>query len=170
MENGQELLRGVKLYTEREFDGVTPEQREIHQETIIRKILENAKEGVTAPQVLKLVPYLKSTKTVQKYLEKYVNTNFAYKKIIGKTHVFYQNGRLLHQVIEENIPIGDKTYSFFHIKNPSGDFIAIQEKKRNELDALVISGGIIIDKKDFSKFYEYIKAVENKMKNGDGEA
>ncbi len=164
-ETDTELLRDVRLYTESEFEGLTADQREIHQETVIKKILENANEGVTVPMIMKLIPYIEGDKTVRKYLEKFVNTNYGYKKIIGKTHIYFANGRLLHQVLEENIPIGDKTYSFFHIKNPNGDFISIEEKKRNELDAVVISGGIIVDMKDFSRFSEHIRNIENKIKH-----
>ena len=73
---------------------------------------------------------------------------------------------LLHDVLEENVPIGKKVYSFIHLKNPEGEFIAIQEKKRNELNALTLSGGIIINKEAFPSFVEHINHINKKMNGG----
>jgi len=41
------LMKGIKIYTEKEFDGLSPDQRERHYETVIRKMLENYGEGLT---------------------------------------------------------------------------------------------------------------------------
>ena len=159
----EELTKGVKLYSEKEFEGLSQEQKERHYETVIRKILENANDGITITKIQEVVSYFSSDKAVQRYLDKYINTNFAYKKLIGRTYIYFHNGRLLHETLKEDINIGRKIYSFYHIKNPDGDFIFIQEKKKNELNAVTISGGIIIDKDNFGEFIEHLNEIKKKV-------
>jgi hypothetical protein len=161
MDNAR-LLKGVKLYSEKEFEGLSPEQREQHLENSIRKILLNAADGVTVSHIASLIPYA-SGKTIQRYLDKLINTNFGYKKLIGNTFIYYHNGRLMHEAIKENIPIGNKSYSFYYIKNPEGDYVFIQEKKRNELNAVTISGGVIVEKQQFAEFLEHLNDINNKL-------
>lgn len=153
------LLKGIRLYSKKEFEGLSDEQKDKHRGHVINKISENATEGISAPEISRLVDYLGTKKTIQRYLDKLVNTNVSYKKIKGNTIIYYHNGRLLHQVLEENIPIGKKIYSFIHMKNPDGEFISIQEKKKNEYDTLILSGGIIIDKDAFPNFIEHIQNI-----------
>lgn len=163
MDNENELLKGIKTYTDKEFEGLSQEQKERHYETIIRKMLENSKEGITISIVIKLIPYFNSQKTVQRYLDKFVNTNFAYKKLVGNTYVYYHNGRLLHEALNENVQIGNKTYSFYHIKNLDGEFVFIQEKKKTELNSITISGGILIDIRYFDEFLDQLQSVSKKI-------
>ena len=160
------LLRGIRLYSSKEYEGLSNDQREKHREHVLRNILLNAKEGVTVPEIVEIIPHLGTKKTIQRYFDKLVNINFGYTKAIGNSIVYFPNGRLLHQVLEENVPIGKKVYSFIHMKNPDGEFIAIQEKKKNELEALVLSGGIIIDKDSFPLFLEHVQAIQKKVKQG----
>src|SRR3989344_7158628 len=148
---GTDITKGIKLYTKEEFLGLSSAQRVRHCETIIRKMLENSDEGITIPQIQNLVPYFSSDKSIQRYLDKFINTNFAYKKLIGRTYLYFHNGKLLHEALKEDVKIGNKIYSFYHIKNPEGEFIFIQEKNRNELNAITISGGIVIEKKSFNE-------------------
>ncbi len=157
------LMAGIKTYTKREFDGLSQEQKVRHYETIIRKILENSEEGITISKIQELIPYSNSDKTIQRYLDKFINTNFAYKKLIGRTYLYFHNGRLLHEALKENIAIGKKIYSFYHIKNPEGEFIFIQEKNKNELNALTISGGIIIETKNFEEFVQHLQEINKKV-------
>lgn len=160
------FLKGIRLYSPKEYAGLSNEQKEKHREHVLRNILLNAKEGVTVPQIVDLLPHLGTKKTIQKYLDKLVNINFGYNKLIGNTLVYFPNGRLLHEVLEENVPIGKKVYSFIYMKNPDGEFIAVQEKKKNELDALILSGGIIIDKDSFPNFLEHIQSINKRINKG----
>jgi len=162
----REILKEIRLYSEKEFEGLTQYQQGKHREHIIKQILENSKEGTTVQTIKSLVPYLGNEKTIRAYLDKYVNINLGYEKSFGRVTVYYPNGRLLHDVLEENVPIGKKVYSFIHLKNPEGEFIAIQEKKRNELNALTLSGGIIINKEAFPSFVEHINHINKKMNGG----
>ena len=163
----QGIIKGIKLYAQKEFGGLSQEQKERHCETVIRKILENSNDGVTITKIQEAVPYFSSDKTIQRYLDKYINTNFAYKKLIGRTYIYFHNGRLLHEALKEDIAVGNKLYSFFHIKNPDGEFVFIQEKKKSELNAITISGGIIIEKSYFSEFIEHLNEINGKI-NKDG--
>lgn len=161
-----ESLQGIRLYSEKEFEGLTQYQQEKHREHVIRQILQKSKEGITVPTIKRIVPYLGNEKTIRTYLEKYVNTNLGYSKAFGRVTIYYPNGRLLHEVLEENVPIGKKVYSFIHMQNPEGEFISIQEKKRNELNALTVSGGIIINKEAFPLFVEHINSINRKISGG----
>ena len=153
------LLKEVRLYSEKEFNGLSYEQQEKHREHVIKKILDNANEGITAPEISRLIEYLGTPKTIQRYLDKFDNINLLYKKIKGNTYVYFKNGRLLHQILEENVPIGKKIYSFIFMKNPDGEFVSIQEKKKNEYDVLILSGGIIVEKESFGQFLEHLENI-----------
>ena len=48
-----------------------------------------------------------------------------------------------------------------------GEFVFIQEKKKSELNAITISGGIIIEKRYFSEFIEHLNEINGKI-NKDG--
>ncbi len=157
------LLGGIKLYTEKEFEGLSQSQKEKHGEYVIKHILENAKESIIISQIKESVQYL-NEKTIQRYLDKLVNTNVAYKKLIGRTYVYYLNGRLLHESLKEDMQAGDKLYSFFHIKNPDGEFIFIQEKKRGEFKDFSITGGILIKADYFDNLLEHLIEVNKKIK------
>jgi hypothetical protein len=157
------LLGGIKLYTEKEFEGLSQSQKEKHGEYVIKHILENAKESLIISQIKESVPYL-NEKTIQRYLDKLVNTNVAYKKLIGRTYVYYLNGRLLHESLKEDMQAGDKLYSFFHIKNPDGEFIFIQEKKKGEFKDFSITGGILIKADYFDNLLEHLTEVNKKIK------
>ena len=160
------LLKGIKLYSEKEYQGLSQEQQEKYKDHVIKNILLNAKEGITVSEILSLVEYLGSKKTIQVYLERLVNTNVGYKKEIGNAYIYFPNGRLMHEVLEENVPIGKKEYSFIHLKNPEGEFISIQEKKRDDLNSLSLTGGIIISKDDFPIFMEHVQNIK-KIIGGD---
>lgn len=157
------LLGGIKLYTEKEFEGLSQNQKEKHGEYVIKHILENAKESIIISQIKESVPYL-NEKTIQRYLDKLVNTNVAYKKLVGRTYIYYLNGRLLHESLKEDMQAGDKLYSFFHIKNPDGEFIFIQEKKRGEFKDFSITGGILIKADYFDNLLEHLIEVNKKIK------
>ena len=157
------LLGGIKLYTEKEFEGLSHSQKEKHGEYVIKHILENAKESIIISQIKESVQYL-NEKTIQRYLDKLVNTNVAYKKLIGRTYVYYLNGRLLHESLKEDMQAGDKLYSFFHIKNPDGEFIFIQEKKKGEFKDFSITGGILIKADYFDNLLEHLIEVNKKIK------
>jgi len=157
------LLGGIKLYTEKEFEGLSQSQKEKHGEYVIKHILENAKESLIISQIKESVPYL-NEKTIQRYLDKLVNTNVAYKKLIGRTYVYYLNGRLLHESLKEDMQAGDKLYSFFYIKNPDGEFIFIQEKKKGEFKDFSITGGILIKADYFDNLLENLTEVNKRIK------
>lgn len=157
------LLDGIKLYTEKEFEGLSQSQKEKHGEYVIKHILENAKESLIISQIKESVPYL-NEKTIQRYLDKLVNTNVAYKKLIGRTYIYYLNGRLLHESLKEDMQAGDKLYSFFHIKNPDGEFVFIQEKKKGDFKDFSITGGILIKADYFDNLLEHLIEVNKKIK------
>jgi len=159
------ILNGAKLYTQKEFDGLSTNQREKHCEYLMKKILENAKEGVIISQIKESVSYLKNEKTIQRYLDKLVNTNVAYKKLIGRTYLYYLNGRLLHESLKEDMQAGDKIYSFYHIKNPDGEFVFIQEKKKGEFKDVSVTGGILVKFEYFENLMEHLSAINKKIKN-----
>ncbi|MEK6884731.1 MAG: hypothetical protein AABY22_34180 [Nanoarchaeota archaeon] len=158
------MLGNIKLYTEKEFNGLSQSQKEKHCEYVIKRILENAKDGVIISQIKELIPYL-NEKTIQRHLDKLVNTNVSYKKLIGRAYLYYLNGRLLHQSLKEDMQAGDKLYSFYHIKNPDGEFIFIQEKKRGDFRDFSTTGGILIKADYFDNLLEHLAEVNKKIKS-----
>lgn len=159
------ILDRIKLYTQKEFDGLSISQREKHCEYLIRRILENSGEGVLISQIKEAVQYLKNEKTIQRYLDKLVNTNTAYKKQVGRAYLYYLNGRLLHESLKEDMQAGDKLYSFYYIKNPDGEFVFIQEKKKGEFKDVSVSGGILVKSDYFDNLIEHLSAINKKIKN-----
>lgn len=162
------ILKGIKLYSNKEeFESLPLDQKQRHYETVIRKMLENDLDGTTTSTILNLIPYF-NEKTIQKYLDKLVNTNFAYKKLVGRTYVYFHNGRLAHEVLSRDLIIGKKTYSFYYIHNPEERAIFIEEKKKDELGALSISGGIMVKTASFSEFIEKLKEIFTEIKTKEG--
>jgi len=161
------LLKGTKLYGEKEFDGLSQTQKEKHCEYIIRKMLENSTDGLIVSQVKNLIPYMKNDRTIQRYLDKLINTNIAYKKLRGRTYIYQLNGKLLHDTLKEDVPAGDKLYSFYHIKNPDGEFIFIQEKKKGEFKDVSVTGGILIKFQYLQTLIENLIEINKKVINSD---
>ena len=158
------VLMGIKIYAEKEFEGLSQSQKEKHYDYVVKKVLENAKEGIIISQIKEAIPYL-NDKAIQRYLDKLVNTNVAYKKLIGRTYIYYLNGRLLHESLKEDMQAGDKLYSFYHIKNPDGEFVFIQEKKRGEFRDFSITGGILIKVDYFDNLLDSLLVINKKIKS-----
>jgi hypothetical protein len=156
------LLENVKMYTKEEFSQLSTEKRERYVNSIIRKILQNAKNGISVTQLKKMTGF--DRKTVEKHLGTLMAMNFGYKVSFGRVNVYYPNGRIMHPLLEENISMGDKIYSFYLLKNPYGEFIFIQEKKKTELNAIVPSGGLMINQAILPEFIECLQNSSKKIK------
>ncbi len=163
------LMKNIRMYTKKEYEGLSQEQKDRHCVNVVKNILDNSKEGITISLIEQLIPYL-GKKKIERVLDKLINTNYGYKKLYGRTYAYYPNGKLMHEKIKkENIPIGNKLYSFYHLENNEGNFVFIQEKSKNELNAVDISGGLLIDAKQFDSFLEQIKDFKNKVNGNKGE-
>ena len=114
------------------------------------------------------MPIIKSAKKKMRQDKKRTMQNkryeLAYKKLIGKAYLYYLNGRLLHESLKEDMQAGDKIYSFYHIKNPDGEFVFIQEKKKGEFRDVSVTGGILVKFEYFENLMEHLSAINKKIK------
>ncbi len=164
----ESVLRGIKMYSEEEFEKLPLDQKQRHYEAVIRKLVENSHDGATISMTLSLIPYF-NEKTVQKYLDKLVNTNFAYKKPIGRTNIYFRNGRLLHHALSRDLVTKKKTYSFYYIKNPEERAVFIEEKKIDNLGMVTVSGGVMIATDIFDELIGRLKQVSSEIKEKEKE-
>jgi len=154
---------GVMRFSEDEYKRLSASAQGKHINRVIRDMLKNSKNGLTVPQIHKLTQHSKDA--IEKHLTELVATNFAYKVTFGRTNVYYANGKTLHSFLEKDMSLGDKHFSFHFIKNPSGEFIYIQEKKKDSIGALSPSGGLLIKEDLFPLFINLLQDVNNELLN-----
>ena len=153
-------MHGIKSLTKEEYSQLSPKNQERHISRIIREILQKHKNGITISQIHQLTGFSKTT--IEKHLNELIAMNMCYKIAFGRTNAYYPNARTLHPLLEQNIPLGDKVYSVYSLENPNGRFIFIQEKKRDELNALIPSGGLLFKE---SFFVDFIKLLNKAKKS-----
>ena len=151
------------ILDEEKFKGMSAKDKKSYVRTILKKILELNPNGVTISQIHNALPYI-SKANIWHHLETMVATREAYSLEFGKTTVYYPNGRMVHPLSEEDIKVGDKFYAFFLVRNNFGDFIYIQEKKKDKLGLSEICGGLIVPLKNCEDFIEILIEIK---KQGD---
>ena len=142
---------------DRNYRKMKPEERELFVERTIKSILDKSKFGISIADIEKIPDYNFNRKTISKYLEKLEALNEAYSKKVGNVVLYYPNHKSPHFSIEKEQRIGNKKYRIVLIENPLGEFIQLQEIEEDKLYGDKTSGGILIQKKDFDKFIDFIK-------------
>ncbi|MGH2638516.1 MAG: hypothetical protein ACRDF4_04440 [Rhabdochlamydiaceae bacterium] len=137
----------------------TQEKERYARETIKEAVNLNA-DGVTVPQLSKVLPF--DARTIAKHLEVLTHTNDVYTIPIGSTILYLPNGRLMHAVPLDPLAIKDRVYQANVLQNRLGQFVFIQEKKKTDYSEEA-TGGMMISLASFDTFVKYLQAVAEKI-------
>ena len=148
-----QLLR----YTKEDLENLAPNKRSEYARLVIHSILENNKQGMTPSDVVKATGL--DERTVRNHLEFLSAVREAYKKEYNtRLTVYFPNGRLLHPYRDVQTSLGESHYSFKEIENSFGEWIYVQEKKKDPISsATKLLGGIMIPKEHAMDFVEALR-------------
>lgn len=158
-------IKVPNVLTKTELLKLPPQERELYVREILRQTLNlNSVNGVTISTLTKNLPF--DPRTLEKHLSILTYTNEVYAVNIGPTALYLPNSRAMHSITQKTLNINGREYSIYELENRLGQFIFIQEKKKqgytNE-----IRGGILIPKAGFAQFINYLKETANGLQKGD---
>lgn len=140
-----------KMLSGEEIRSLKPKDREEYIGSVVLDILKTSPRGVTVPEVCEKTGFYRDT--VSKQLERLVSTREAYKVVRGGLTVYHKNGKVVHECDTKNTLMdANRFYSFYRLRNEEGNFIYVQEKEIDDLRAVRVMGGIMINEKFFLKF------------------
>ena len=113
-------------------------KEEVLKENLLACLRKNPK-GLTTTEIQKETKI--SRKTLEKHLQILVYENEIYMKQFGPTRVYYPNHRV-HYVDFEKMSFGNRTYWFDIMENEYGNFLLIQEKRKN--NGWITQGSVLI--------------------------
>jgi hypothetical protein len=97
-------------------------------------------------------------KTIGQHLDFLVAVREAYKEVIPpRTAKYYPNGKLVHGFGETSARIGNAVFTFRRLVNQFGDFVYVQEKKRDARNLLTVAGGILVSADGIDNFIAHLK-------------
>jgi len=135
-------------------------QREHYVKDIIRRTIRENEEGVTVRMLVERLPFDK--RTIAKYLSIMRYTNEVYTRTIGNTVLYFPNTRLIHPQFESTFMLTDKELKVSLIKNRLGEFVFIQERRKDRYKE-DIGAALIIPKATFREFVRFLREVSNKI-------
>jgi len=155
-----ELKKPRNLFNLREYRKLSPQKREAYLHNTIKEIIELNQNGISIADIIGITQFF-SRKAIEKHLERLLATNEIYTKQIGKTLVFYPNGRLVHGKLQKELKLDENTVLKFQIvDNPFGEFLFFHQVNRTELGEL-IKGGLLIPKNKIKELKEFIDSINN---------
>lgn len=150
------------MLDEEAYNNLPIKDKSIYMEKTLQEILSlNKDTGVSISQILEETYF--NRKSVSKYLEKLVARRVAYKIQQGVSIIYNLNGRLIHQLFQKNVPVGDRDYSFKALFDGKQISIFIQEIKKNELGIIEEGGGILVPLKSIKEFADYVFKVDKEV-------
>ena len=158
IEGAEDFKKQFKL---KEYEKLSPEDKNQFIRTALTKILKANPRGLTVNQVGQILPF--DPKTLAKHLEYLTAIREAYSITIGKTNVYYPNGKLEHYSNFENVELGARAYTFFGLSNFFGEYIYVQEKERDVHNTYKVSGGLMIEKDRLKDFIQSLLSFEAKV-------
>jgi hypothetical protein len=152
-----------------EYMKLSPQKREAYVHNTIKEIVEMNESGISISDIEAVTKFF-SRKAIEKHLEILVATNEVYTKHIGKTIVFYPNGKLVHGKLQREMRIDENNILKFQIvDNPFGEFLFFHQVARLEMGEL-IKGGLMIPREKIKELKNFIDSIEKEievLKNGD---
>lgn len=158
IEGEEEFKRQFKI---KEYEKLSPEDKNRFIRTALTMILKANPRGLTVSQVGQVLPF--DIKTLHKHLEYLTAIREAYSILIGKTYVYYPNGKLEHYSNFENVELGSRVYTFFGLSNFFGEYIYVQEKEKDAHNTYKVSGGLMIEKDKLNDFIQSLLSFESKV-------
>lgn len=157
------------MYTKKEYDALSPSERDSYIKTLLLKILEINKNGSTIPQITKKLNeyfgenYINRL-TIWRHLELLNSTREAYKIEYGRVSVYYKNGIMIHHLFQKDIKLKNREYGFTFVKNLFGEEVYVQEKEMDKQGTSIICGGLNIP---LSEIKEFISLLDKAKEEAD---
>ena len=136
-------IQAPKVLPVKEVISMRPQDRQHYVEKIMLRMLEMNARGVTIPEIAARTSFYRDT--VAKHLEKLVATREAYRVTRGNVSIYYKNGQVVHATDVKDASSPNRTYSFYKLENEDGKFVYVQEKEVDEVRAVTVRGGIMVD-------------------------
>jgi len=155
------MANAVDMLDEEEYKSLSPDAKEKYVFETLNALLHENPEGMTRSDIQDVTPF--GRKTIDKHLEKLVALNEGYVRRMGGTDVYYPNGKLLHDSVNEKRQINGKTFQVKHLENISGESIYIQEVEQDKFGGEEVKGGLLVPKDEFSAFVSWMNELEGSM-------
>ncbi|HEX9429816.1 MAG TPA: hypothetical protein VF944_05510 [Candidatus Bathyarchaeia archaeon] len=134
--------------------------REQYIKHVVRETILRNEDGVTLQDLSQRLPFEKQT--IAKYLSILKYTNEVYVRAIGNSVLYLPNTRLMHPSFERSFPLTDKELRASLLKNRLGEFVFIQEHKKDPY-AETTGGGILVPRSVFKDFVRFLRDASNAM-------
>lgn len=149
-----------------EYKSLSPDAKEKYVFETLNDLLHDNPEGLTRSDIQEATPF--GRKTIDKHLEKIVALNEGYVRRLGGTDVYYPNGKLLRDSVNDKRQINGKTFQTKHLENISGESVYIQEVEQDKFGEEEVKGGLLVPKEDFSEFVSWLAEIEQNLEEMDG--
>lgn len=143
------------LVSNEELQSLRPKDRDQYVQKLTLEILEINPQGVTVSEIADQTKINRNT--VASHMKTLVAIREAYAINRGNLSIFYKNGKVVHARSTEHRFPNDRFYKFYRLENEQGKFVYIQERQLDELRAIKVRGGIMINDKDFNEFYRELR-------------
>ncbi len=139
------------------IEQLSPEKRTPIIRSVLKKVLNEHKEGVNASTMSDITGL--SVNTVRKHMEHLTAVREAYRKDYGPRHiVYFPNGKLVHEYSDRTRTIGPSIFSFQRIENIWGQYVYVQERKKDPYSNKTTTvGGVLIERDSIDKFIEVLQ-------------
>jgi len=143
------------IIAQEELRSLRPKDRDQYVQKLILKILELNQRGVTVSEIADHTKINRNT--VASHMKTLVAVREAYSINRGNLSIFYKNGKVVHaRSMEHRFP-NDRFYKFYRLENEQGKFIYIQERQLDEFRTIKVKGGIMINDRDFDRFWTELR-------------
>ena len=113
-----------------EIENLPPEAKEEYYRLVVSQVVRANPGGVTVTDICGLTGF--DRRTVGQHLSFLVAVREAYKEVIApRTAKYYPNGKLVHGFDESTVKVGETFFTFRRLLNQFGEFVYVQEKKRD---------------------------------------
>src|SRR2546428_170449 len=141
-----------------EIEHLPPDAKEEYYRLVVSQIVRANPAGLTVSDISGLTGF--DRKTIGQHLDFLVAVREAYKEVIPpRTAKFYPNGKLVHAFGETSARIGNAVFTFRRLVNQFGEFVYIQEKKRDKRNLLTVAGGILVPADGVEEFVDHLRRV-----------
>ena len=143
------------IIAQEELRSLRPKDRDQYVQKLILKILELNQRGVTVSEIADHTKINRNT--VASHMKTLVAVREAYSINRGNLSIFYKNGKVVHARSMEHRFLNDRFYKFYRLENEQGKFIYIQERQLDEFRTIKVKGGIMINDRDFDRFWTELR-------------
>lgn len=141
-----------------EIEHLPPDAKEEYYRLVIGQIVRANPGGVTVTDICNFTDF--DRKTVGQHLDFLVAVREAYKEVTPpRTAKYYPNGKLVHAFGESSVALGNAVFSLRRLVNQFGEFVYVQEKKRDRRNLLTVAGGILVPVDGIEEFVSYLRRV-----------